>query len=488
MMGTLWLPAGCKPLPGQRVDWDAYKPAIQRPSLELWLNDGCGALVNDASGNGNHGIFVSDWDGNPPIQWIPGEHGMGVVNGGGTTYISIPAKALSCVEQTFSVFASIVPNSTSDYLCLLQMTAAKNNQNLHIELDAGKMSWLLGGASWRSRGATVMTLGKSYNCLWTHSPSGVTEYLNGIRDGGSADYVTVQPINWVSIGYSNLGNFTGLLHNIVIWNADIGLAGAQALQGPVPIWVPQRYFDLAAGGAQEVAGAATGTLTAAGQALVNRILAGAGVGTLSSSAALLVSHILAGGGTGSLSATGAALVAHILAGTGAGALTADGQPLVTHVLTGAGTGALTASGQPLVAHPVGGSGTGALSAEALLLVNRLLAGAVAGTLTAQGQPLVDHPMGGAAEGSFTASALLLVNHILGGGAVGVLTATGALVVVGSGELSGAAVGTLSATAALLVDHALAGGAVAALTADGALSLSGGAANFPIIMLMMENPR
>jgi len=72
-MPTLWLPQGQKPLPGQIVDWNAM--GLPRPVGEWWFNEGSGGLVQDASGNGNHGILTNM---DPATDWVPTTRGMGL--------------------------------------------------------------------------------------------------------------------------------------------------------------------------------------------------------------------------------------------------------------------------------------------------------------------------------------------------------------------------------------------------------------------------
>jgi len=212
-----------------------------------------------------------------------------------------------------------------------------------------------------------------------------------------------------------------------------------------------------------LAGTATGTATASGDAAVLRALTGTAAGEATATGALSVSAggttwELVGTATGTATATGSVEVTRALAGSAAGEATATGSVEVTRALAGTAEGVATSTG----ALSVGAGGT-----------TWALVGTAAGVGTATGDALVTRALAGLAAGVGVLSGELEVTGpgaplALQGTATGTATATGSVLL--SMALSGSATGEATGTAGLSLSQALAGLLAGVGAATGALRL------------------
>jgi hypothetical protein len=237
-MGILWLPQGQKPAPGQRVAWDAM--GLPHPLGEWWLNEGCGALVNDASGNGNHGTLTNM---DPATDWVGTAWDVGLDFDGSDDYVAVPKAFPATVPQAATIAARFI-FAGSAAVHNLVVGSLRGEQWFEFgPVNTNAMRWRTSG---NSGYGGVAAPGVPATAVFTYGSSPGTAYA---YMDGSAVYNRVAPTSvetQLHIGRSDLGCFPGKVLWVITWLYYLTSAQVQALQGPLPIWVPQRYFDLAA--------------------------------------------------------------------------------------------------------------------------------------------------------------------------------------------------------------------------------------------------
>jgi hypothetical protein len=251
MMGTLWLPAGCNPLPGQRVDW--HRMGLPRPVGEWWLNEGSGALVNDASGNGNHGTLTNM---DPATDWVGTPYGVALDFDGSDDYVRAPRdpRITSTSHFTFSALCKLKTAGT------LKVLACIDDGTNHIFFMSTGTNYGMNGVYVRGLSLNNTTVASTDAATlewhrWTVTFNGaaLALYMDGInvplKDGSALSVVTkTDEVRFCRIGENTLSGAWQILQS-QLWPTALTASQVQALQGPVPIWVPRRYFDLAGGGA-----------------------------------------------------------------------------------------------------------------------------------------------------------------------------------------------------------------------------------------------
>jgi len=250
-MAVTWVDR--KPDWGETVDWNEW--GMPAPAADWRFDDGTGALLNDASGNGNHGTFAA----NAPA-WTSTQYGSGLDFDGSNDHVILP-NVFATVPYTLAVrFRADALSGNSKFLWTAN--AAGDAAFAHILYINSGASWVLTHAittntATNRRGATAISAGGWYTAVVTvpdTTGAGISIYLDGALDLGTSQGTSMTaPAGNHSIGgktFADDRNFDGQIDTLRVWRQvlDPGQAATISREGPTPIWSPQRYW-YAGGGA-----------------------------------------------------------------------------------------------------------------------------------------------------------------------------------------------------------------------------------------------
>jgi len=238
-MATLWLPAGSKVPLGMRRHWAAYRPGLPDPVGAWELNEGSGSLVNDSSGNGNGGTLVAS-----PI-WVPTPRGVGLqfvsassqsFNAGNTVPFT------SDVKSIWMRFSGVTWSNPTGFLGFTKTGLSsyrwvgRSDRKLYYPyLNPGFVSEALPSAGPWS--AVIATDHANAPLMWNNGISLSVTTSTTAGTGTNAGY-------WIGTRTGQY-DLNATIETLCHWN-DILLTASQvaALEGPVPIWQRQRYYQI----------------------------------------------------------------------------------------------------------------------------------------------------------------------------------------------------------------------------------------------------
>jgi hypothetical protein len=249
MMGTLWLPAGCKPLPGQRVQWE--KMGLPRPVGCWWLNEGSGALVNDASGNGNHGTLTNM---DPATDWVGTPYGTAMDFDGSNDVVNVPdsPSLRPASAQGVTLYARAMTRSIFEGWRAFIRKEFVLSESWALDGIGDCLRFIIRGTGGYSlcEPSGTLVAGQWFSAAGTwNSSSGAVLYKDG-SVVATDPYVSISSIQYdnsvVTIGrqVAAVKSLDGQVGVAIIWPVALTASQVRALQGPVPIWVPQRYVSL----------------------------------------------------------------------------------------------------------------------------------------------------------------------------------------------------------------------------------------------------
>lgn len=439
--------------PDRAAGTEFLPPATSAVPIQTTIMQGPAALFTGASGGGYYRRTSGPWlSGQIPctlaclFTWGGSQTNYpsfyGITNGAtGTRYLSIVPNAGSLAYNVNLGMGDIIIDVATmtaghSYLAIGTTRAANNHEAVLYNLTSGVLS---AATSTSGAGASAPTL---------------TEEVLGGAYYGSDNFLDGR----VAAAWGWSRGFTGAeLREFVLGPWDMVAPPVRLVRGYT-----------AGGGDTALAGAATGSGTAAAALTTGIALAGAATGAGTAAGALTTAIALSGAASGTGAATGALTTAIGLAGAGTGAGTAAGVLTTAIALAGApaGTGAAAAALTTSVTLAAAPSGTG--TAAGALTTGIALAGAATGSGTASGALAADGAsLAGAATGEGTAAGALTTAIALSGAASGSGVAAGSLATAIA--LSGATGGTGTATGALTTGIALAATASGTGTATGDLT-------------------
>ena len=249
-MNVLWLPAGSKVPLGMRRHWAAYLPALPDPFGAWELNEGSGSLVNDSSGKGNTGTLTNM---DPATDWVPTPRGVGLDFDGSNDYINVgPCRQTLTALSVWSYLDTTVGGGAGVNAIFANSTSGASGFRLAIYQN--KLRWSIDSAA-----GTAEVWNSSNTLTGWHSIIGA---MNAATDAGGL-YVDGMPVGFAvtagtstsaisaintTIGAETGGaanRFSGAIGFLHFWD-DILLTASQvaALEGPVPIWQRQRYYQI----------------------------------------------------------------------------------------------------------------------------------------------------------------------------------------------------------------------------------------------------
>ena len=241
-MPAIWQPAFYKPQIGEIVDWDTW--GMGRPKAEWWLNEGSGNLVNDASGNGNIGTLGGG------TNWAAETHGTGVYCDGVSGEIRVYPPIAGNPQVTPWTQVMVVK-----YLSGVVLNRDNNQTILAYHLTANGGEYRVGESttlfdyfvpSVIERFAVFSLVNKG-NTAQLYIDS--VPVSSAITPGSSPVILPITLMN--NLQYNQYS--AGYVASYHCWDSPLSASQVQALQGPVPIWSPRRYWWVTAGGAVSAA-------------------------------------------------------------------------------------------------------------------------------------------------------------------------------------------------------------------------------------------
>ena len=252
-MPAIWQPAFYKPQIGEIVDWDTW--AMPRPLGDWQFNEGSGDVINDDTGNNLCARPVSI---DSSTAWRPTETGKGFYIPGNDAlpYVGIvdsPVQNRFLLPWTMSVLATFIAHGDWGGIFHRDLTGTSNAYGIQwykltwqLALDASNGSW----SNLESIGS--ITPGVSTHITMTWVAGKGTIYIDGRFDNtgnvtGSGD--TTGATTMFGRTRVDGGGTTAIYEQGCLWDVALSASQVQALQGPVPIWSPRRYWWVTAGGA-----------------------------------------------------------------------------------------------------------------------------------------------------------------------------------------------------------------------------------------------
>ncbi len=265
-MGVLWLPQNQKPMPGQLVDWNTW--GMPNPVFDAQFNDGPGSpIVTNYSDLANPGVLTSM---DPPTDWVPTPYGWGLDFDGSNDCISCPSRPLYDFAAGFSIMARILWSNfpadgcawinrgswTSDGFYCVNYQSGGDPTTGNLNLTTNKAGVY---TTFYTNDASLVS-NRWYDIAIVHQGAGLhgLPYIDGILAGKKTSEALVQPTansRSLIIGSYTIGGsmpFPGKINRLCLFADALASSQVLAHQGPVPIWSPQRYWWVTAGGAQTV--------------------------------------------------------------------------------------------------------------------------------------------------------------------------------------------------------------------------------------------
>ena len=260
-MPAIWQPAFYKPQIGEIVDWDTW--GMGRPKGEWWLNEGSGNLANDASGNRNTGTLTNM---DPATDWVGTKYGIGLdFDGsndqvrignlpGGITYSGGTLWATSYMRAATGGWQYVLGGEGLD---LSGLDAGKNSAFIRYNFIKGlyETHWSITAGLVYAQWTTDPIMGIWITLAGVRSSTATSLYCNGSLVASSATSGTPSgnPYMLIGAGYRGGRVWKGQIGCGAYFSTALAASQVQALQGPVPIWSPRRYWWLTAGGAVSAA-------------------------------------------------------------------------------------------------------------------------------------------------------------------------------------------------------------------------------------------
>ena len=195
------------------------------------FDEGSGAMVSDASGNGNDGAFEGD------LQWVPGQLGTALEGNGSSDIIRVPHSASLDITDAVTVSLWLFGGTPPDQ----PISKGEWNASYGIRLD--DQGGRLREVNWRGRGPAAPAPGNALNSVtplpddeWVHvavtfdvAASGDNQkiFINGVLDAENRSTTPLSSnaddVRLFAEGWSNTNRFVfgGMLDDIRIYNTAL---------------------------------------------------------------------------------------------------------------------------------------------------------------------------------------------------------------------------------------------------------------------------
>jgi len=251
-MGLQLLAPGMKPHPAQRVAWEQWTGL--RPFVELWLEQKWSAVAQDRSGNNNspdvvNALWSADGIDFPNL-------GNATLYFGATRYNMLAGLSEWTLHQR--IFVRTV---TADGVLAVQGTVASTSGMAWWcdQAATDKYAFLLNspttysGVLYSSQAVTLNTWITA--TLVFRGGVNTRLYINGVEDGNSPfDTSAISAVKPADVAYiigndgGSIKDFDGQMGYIHWWNRALTQEQVVALEGAVPVHIPQRYWYVVSAG------------------------------------------------------------------------------------------------------------------------------------------------------------------------------------------------------------------------------------------------
>ncbi len=187
---------------------------IDQHTVAVWLfNEGEGATVRDASGNGHEGTFEGS------LSWTEAVFGGGLAfPGDGSGYVAVESTDdLLLEELTIEAWVN-VEESTAKWqgiICKQQAGCTNRNYGIWVEVDQSVLHAQIGfggGCDFQADGTTVITDNQWHHLAFTYDGDMGRLYVDGVLETeqpyAKPPFQSGDPI---TIGVPNIANANGLL-------------------------------------------------------------------------------------------------------------------------------------------------------------------------------------------------------------------------------------------------------------------------------------
>lgn len=173
-----------KQLPGVMIN--PLSPWSRR-SMVLWnINEGSGSLINDISGNKNHGSLIGVSPNSQSSGWGASDFGRVLNFDGVDDYVNAPLNGFPVVMKDITIDFWTKPSGDLVESCILLSVPDDdaNRINIHFPYSDGNIYWDFG--DWRTGGRLSLSWNSDWNDVWAHwvfiSKDGVGQkiFRNGI--------------------------------------------------------------------------------------------------------------------------------------------------------------------------------------------------------------------------------------------------------------------------------------------------------------------
>lgn len=203
-----------KPILGQQLI--VGHPLNQKLIADWPMNEGCGSLVQDVSGN-NSGVFV-----NSPT-WVATQDGPSILcNNTANSRIAITNKTVPAIGTgPYTIIVSAMITNSND--CGLFTFGNFDPSWVWSQNDSGRIG-IYDGGGYKTYSSTNLVLNKNHQFAWVRKTTGANDtyyYANGVAWGTAthADSIN-KPTTIILAGdrNSNGSELTGKLHYVMFWN------------------------------------------------------------------------------------------------------------------------------------------------------------------------------------------------------------------------------------------------------------------------------
>jgi len=253
-MAARWLPPFAQPPPGYRIDWDAV--GLPRPIAQWRFNVPGSSVVPDVERTGLHAYITGQSAGSVWVTtpWGPATQ---LASSPAAAWVVQTSQPLNW-SQGMAVAAHVIfPDSWVSNMVIASKCVTIWQWQMQTSTIPDKWSYRNGGifahaaipngaAAWIGKPTVIAGWNEGEGSggivrvgMW--SPDGLSSVGSATMPSSSTSWSNdLMAIgNRSSLSYSN---YTGPILCVTLWQVPSQLGLAEKLAGPLPMWVPQRYW------------------------------------------------------------------------------------------------------------------------------------------------------------------------------------------------------------------------------------------------------
>lgn len=155
---------------------EIFKPTSDANTLGLWrFSEGAGAIISDASGNGNNGAASN-------VGWGQGKFGWAGVFNGVNSIVNLGTSNAFNLQQ-FSAEVWIKFTTLHDFKSIFNKHINDGSEIFDLRIEGNKIASALNHGQCHKQGNTQLTVGRWYHLAWEYDGSTTRVYVNGNLDG-----------------------------------------------------------------------------------------------------------------------------------------------------------------------------------------------------------------------------------------------------------------------------------------------------------------